>query len=623
MSKVSGRWSRLLVPVVATLAVAPIAATAAAVAAPSNSGEAMPSTSVPDDADRTPADRIPADQIPGGPASSEPASDWPMPERPVPDVERSGGEGDDEDAAANDSPLAIIENAAVPTSVAGTGPVDSSLADDRGEHDALVPSAADAMSTGSTSAVSSGFFEVTGLPLVFPDIYLNDLTYRSITITNIGEVPLVVVIARDDPSGPHFSVGNRCFGTGARLDPGESCTIDYHLEPRAVGPLVDSSEPEVSVFDADSGDLLDQATFPVELRATGLFPFAVSPTSVVFPATELDDTSLAVVRITNVSPFGQILAVSGGEPSGPPFSLQDEDFGDPDARCSDVIDGFLLANETCILVYAFSPEYPGLVTDGAVVVVTSVDYETDEPIVSQPYSVLLEGTGGFLPFPLAVSPTVEFPDQPVGADAAVRFVTISNISDMSVEFDYHGAAPSHPSFGFDGYDGTTCDAGTPLDPGASCVLAYEFLPSTAGTFTDRVEIVITATDDLDVTLRATFVVELSGTAVDTSAPTTTVDDSDDPDDPDGGDPDGDGPDDGDPDVPDAGDPDEPGEVPTTAVVAESPATPAGHVAGELPRTGGATGWILAAAVLALLGGAQLLFAARPRGDDVCDRPSRT
>lgn len=602
MSKVSSRWSRLLGPVVAVLMVAPIASTAAAGAAADDPGAAVPSTSVPGDDDRTPADQT----------------------------------------SETDPPPAIVPSVAVSLPAAGAEWAGSAPQDDTAEHDAGTRSAADtmsaadampttdSMSTGATSATAATLFEVTDTSIRFPDVYLNDATSRSITITNISDTPLIVSTVGGDSPGSAFHRTGGCSGAAARLDPGASCHITYRFEPRGARYFVVTFDLVVSVFDVGSGDLLDQATFPVELGGVGLFPFTLNPRTLRFPATELDEFSFAVVDITNASSFGQGLKVTAGAPTAPPFRLEDGEgaYGDVGTLCEDVLDELLEANETCVVVYGFYPESPGFVTDSAQIIVASLDHEDDEPLATNAYTIDLEGTGGFLPFPLTVSPTVEFPDQPVGADAAVRFATIGNISDMRVEFDYRGAVPSHPSFTFDRSDQSTCDAGTSLDPGESCVLAYQFLPPAAGTFTDRVEIVITATDDLDVTLRATFAVELAGTGVDASVPTTTVDDPDDPDDPDG--PDGADPDDGDPDAPGTGDPDAPGTgdpdepgVAPTSVVAGEPTTPAGQIAGELPRTGGAPGWILAAALLALLGGAQLLFAARPRGDDVRGRSSRS
>ncbi|MGD9549280.1 MAG: choice-of-anchor D domain-containing protein [Candidatus Krumholzibacteriia bacterium] len=124
----------------------------------------------------------------------------------------------------------------------------------------------------------------------FGETTLNSTRYKTISLYNLGELPVTVPVALADGNGPFSFV---ISPNPVVLDPDRSRAFTVYFNPTAVGAFADTL-------------LFGGVMAPVPLAGTGRAPvesYAITPTSVVFSDLDPGESRSAYVRITNDGDF--------------------------------------------------------------------------------------------------------------------------------------------------------------------------------------------------------------------------------------------------------------------------------------------------------------------------------
>jgi len=354
---------------------------------------------------------------------------------------------------------------------------------------------------------------MTGLSVGVPQAKLSptSLTFTSegvgtasavetITLTDSGTDTLKftsIAIAGTDPA--EFKQTNTC---GASIVAGANCTIFVTFDPTAVGSRVAT----LSITD-NAGDVVGTIqTAALAGTGTGVAKIAFSPTSLVFPSTNVGMSS-AVKTITVSNPGTATLPITsiGIAPKG--------NFTETNTCGTS-----LAVGSTCVISVTFSPKVAG--TDTASVSVA-------DGAAGSPQTVAVSGPAIGLPAATLSATTVAFGNQAVGVVSSPQAVTLTNTGTGALvvaSLKLGGADPT------DFVTTSTACPGT-LAPAAACSISITFKPPIAGARTAT----LTITDNAGNVTGATQTITLTGTGAGTpqatlgattlSFPSTAVDSS--------------------------------------------------------------------------------------------------
>ncbi len=264
----------------------------------------------------------------------------------------------------------------------------------------------------------------------------------SITLTNVGDMDLVVSAVAVTNNGAVFSQTNNCVVT---LAPTASCTINVKFTP--TGSLHYVGSLSIS-HDAVGSPLV------VSLDGTGFVPpVAVpTPTSLDF-GNQIVATSSAAKTVTLTNTGGTTLNISSLTISG-------------DYTKTDNCGASVNAGASCTINVTFTPSTTGT-RNGAVTI-------TDDAAGS-PHSVSLTGNGVTPPAVSLSMASLTFNSQLVGSTSAAQTVTLTNTGGATLSIT------GMTVIGANAGDFTRSDnCGTSVNGGASCVVTVAFKPTATG-----------------------------------------------------------------------------------------------------------------------------------------------
>ena len=358
---------------------------------------------------------------------------------------------------------------------------------------------------------------MTGLSVGIPQITLSptSLTFTSegvgtasaaetITLTDSGTDTLKftsIAITGTDPAD--FKQTNTC---GASIVAKATCTISITFDPTAVGSRAATLSLTDNAGSAEGSGETAVQTAALAGTGTGVAKIAFSPTSLVFPSTNVGASS-AVKTITVSNPGTATLPITsiGITPTG--------NFTETNT-CGTT----LAVGSTCVISVTFSPKAAG--TDTASVSVA-------DGAAASPQTVGLSGPAVGLPAATLSATTVAFGNQAVGVVSSPQAVTLTNTGTGALvvaSLKLGGADPT------DFVATSTACPGT-LAPAAACTISITFKPPVSGTRSAT----LTITDNAGNVTGATQTVTLTGTGAGTpqatlsattlSFPSTAVDSS--------------------------------------------------------------------------------------------------
>jgi hypothetical protein len=272
---------------------------------------------------------------------------------------------------------------------------------------------------------------------------------------NIGTITGATTSGPGSP--PNFQiVSDGCSGTA--LAPNGSCTFGVTFTPTGLGSYTGSvSIPSTA----------DNSPNVITGTASGVQGKISFSPNLAFPNTQVGTTSATVGTDTISNPNSVGLTVTSITPSGD-FALTPVG-GTP---CNLGGSTVLAGGASCTIGVTFSPIAQGT-RNGSVTIMSNAS--------NNPASVTLKGTGTLSA--LSVVPAIQFGNVTHGTTSADKFDTVKNNNPSVVGSNttvvISGIATSGSPFGIDPV-GTTC--GASLAPGASCTVAVNFSPATAGSF---------------------------------------------------------------------------------------------------------------------------------------------
>jgi hypothetical protein len=279
---------------------------------------------------------------------------------------------------------------------------------------------------------------------------------QTVTLTNRQNISLA--ISSITISRTYFAQTNTC---GSSVPAGGTCTISITFTPNFLG----ASEASLTVTDNASNS-------PQTVRMTGQgFQGAqVSPTRVIFPATQVGYTSAAEnvrvsINATTAVPISITITAYNGNPGG---NSEPGDFAETNT-CGQSLGG-IGNSSSCTISVTFTPNeavgrsslYTATMTvnDGA----------------SKPPTVTLEGTASASPLVGTTFSSLAFAPQGVGSPSAPQYVQLFNYTTTALTINtitFTGADPGDFS------QTNTC--GGSLAPESICTISVTFTPAATGT----------------------------------------------------------------------------------------------------------------------------------------------
>ena len=294
----------------------------------------------------------------------------------------------------------------------------------------------------------------------FPATQVNTTSpAQQVTLTNNGNAPLTITSVAVLPTGSDFAISNNACGSSLAAQ--ASCTVSVTFTPTAAAAR---SATLRFTDNAPSG------TQDVTLNGTGTqappppAPGAVvSPTTVQFPATQVNTTSPAQqVTLTNNGNAPLTITSVAVLPTGSDFAISNNACGSS-----------LAAQASCTVSVTFTPT-------AAAARSATLRFTDNAPSGTQ--DVTLNGTGTAAPPPPApnasVSPTsIAFPATVLGDATTPRSVTLTNsgnapltVSDVSIA----GADPNYT------VSSNSCTTGPVAANGGTCQVTVVFNPQSVG-----------------------------------------------------------------------------------------------------------------------------------------------
>ena len=303
--------------------------------------------------------------------------------------------------------------------------------------------------TGLGSAIS-----VTGAPVNFGNLLVKTTSAaKTVTIKNAGTSAITMTSITLNETTDFAIATNTCPAAGSNLAGGASCAIGLTFTPGSTGV----KKGAVVIVDTDpSSPQLAGVT------GTGTSNVALSPTSIVFPATAVGIASAATkITLTNNSGVSITLGNPAVTVTGPFVSA---------ATTTCTPDLVIAATGTCVVNAQFKPTKVGF---------ASGSISVSDSDVTSPQSVALQGTGSGIKF---TPGTISFGSVAINTQVSST-VTITNVGTTPVIFT--GAemtGPNSPDFTDNYTDNPPCynSATSPLLPTKTCTLTVYFYPKVAG-----------------------------------------------------------------------------------------------------------------------------------------------
>ncbi len=312
--------------------------------------------------------------------------------------------------------------------------------------------------------------------LAFGTVLVDASAAFSVTVTNLGGATSGALdTSLVNANSPHFSLGSDTCA-GATLAAGASCTLVVTFAPTTVG----AASVDVRIVAAPGGTVL------VAASGTSVAPahLQISPSIADFGSVVVGQASSPItftVQNTGDVPTGSVTP-SLLAPDASQFSIE------PASTCSS---SALLPDTSCTLVVQFRPTSTGAKSSAA----------NASASPGGAASANLAGTG-LAPAQLQMSPALhDFGSVVVGEQSGAVLFTVTNAGGVtSGVVDGVFLAPDGSQFIID-LGLTTC--GVTLAPGASCITAVRFAPTSTGMKTSTGRVSATPGGSVDAALAGT------------------------------------------------------------------------------------------------------------------------
>ncbi len=300
------------------------------------------------------------------------------------------------------------------------------------------------------NAVTPGALQFTPNPVQFspPSVVVGATASMTVSVQNSGgtSVPLAV----PSVSGAFAVTNNGCPGS---LAPNATCTIQVAFTPLAAG--------------AASGLVIFSSSDGSNSWADGLFGTGAAPGNVAAAPTAL---SFAPVVIGQTSATQTVTVTNSGDVSVPLNAprVSSPDYAVAGSSCASTLN----PKSSCAVNVSFTPTARG--DRSATLQLTS----SQSGVASA--TVALDGRG-LAPAQLAFSPAaLAFGGHPLRTTSAPQTLNLSNSGDVATPLGIPVLAGQ--------YAIVSNGCGTALGPGASCGIAVQFAPTSAGTQTGALSI---------------------------------------------------------------------------------------------------------------------------------------
>ena len=343
--------------------------------------------------------------------------------------------------------------------------------------------------TGTATGVAKIAFSPTSLTFGSTDVGVSS-AMETITVSNPGTAALPITGIGIAPTG-NYTETNTC---GTTLAVGSTCVISVTFSPKVAGTVTAS----VSVADGAAGS---PQTVALTGTAVGVPIATLSATTVAFGNQAVGVVSAAkTVTLTNTGSGSLVVAslkLAGADPT---------DFAATSTACP----GTLAAGAACTIGITFKPPVAGALT--ATLTVT----DNTGLVTGSTQVITLTGTGVGTPTAVLSATTITFPSTAVDSAAGPLSLTLHNSGNGPLQI------ASIATTGADARDFLEFDTCQPtVAAGATCEIAFYFVPATVGSLSSTVVItdnagnVTNATQTFTVTGVATGApqVSLSGTAL--------------------------------------------------------------------------------------------------------------
>ncbi|MGH9121591.1 MAG: choice-of-anchor D domain-containing protein, partial [Acidimicrobiales bacterium] len=296
----------------------------------------------------------------------------------------------------------------------------------------------------------------------FGNVTLGTSTNKTVTVTNVGNGPLVFTPGSVTLGGlnvDQFGVVNDTC-SGATLSPAATCKVVVDFAPTIPG----SSVANLNFVDNAAGSL---QSVPLGGHGSGGFLTATSPLN--FPTTPVGATS-APLTLTLGNTGDAPLNVTSSLISGPntaDFTVV------PGGTCAAVTPIPIGAGASCTILVVFKPSIAGAETATASLVGN---------YFNSPVSVTFNGSGAGTPQINFSPPSVAFGNQAVNSTSGSQTVTVTNpgnVPNLVTSVTLGGANPADFNI-----TSNTCNGATlPPASATSCQVKVVFNPQAGGPFT--------------------------------------------------------------------------------------------------------------------------------------------
>ncbi|MDH3590212.1 MAG: choice-of-anchor D domain-containing protein, partial [Gammaproteobacteria bacterium] len=310
---------------------------------------------------------------------------------------------------------------------------------------------------GSVSGVGSfvrpATISIAPNPAVFPDTVINGNSFADITVSNSGDLDLLVqsVAGVDGLAAPFAVTADGCSGMTLVTD--ASCNIQLQFSPTEPGSPADS-------FDIVSGDLANP-TVTVDVSGTVLAPdIVVAPDPVAFVTTTIGETTDVEVTITN-SGTADLSVGQIANPMDAQFSL---------AAGTDLCSNTTVAAlGQCTFTLRFEPLTEGMFMTS--LVIASDDFDTPSLTLNMTGTAIVGAVAE-----ISVDPAELSFDELLVGQSATQSIVVTNAGNADLAIS---------SFVFSGDDaadfGQKNDCPAALGSAATCTVSVLFAPLTGGT----------------------------------------------------------------------------------------------------------------------------------------------
>lgn len=303
--------------------------------------------------------------------------------------------------------------------------------------------------TGSSaSGISTGVFSATPDSMSFGHVSGNNPQTKTETFQNTGGSTVNVSSVTISGSNDFTLSNNNCNGTA--VDPNQTCTVDVTFDPTSTGG--ENATLTINDDDPSSGQT-------VAVGGTGVSPEFALGAGLSFPDTIVGQTSpgqtIIVTNNTDYADSTPNISFGGSNPG---------QFNFDQSNCPATLAG----NGTCNVNVSFAPTSTG--SSSATV---SMGSQTAN----------VSGTG--IQANAQVTPSsISFGNQPVATHAGATNITLKNAGTAPLSYGSFGESGNAADFPV---SDTACQNVT-LNPGDSCVITADFVPTATGSRSATVQV---------------------------------------------------------------------------------------------------------------------------------------